>query len=46
MGALRERMDPAFLPRPLVLVEALPRNALGKLPREALLEHLRRDQSA
>lgn len=37
LRALRERIDAAFLPRPLVLVEALPRNALGKLPREALL---------
>jgi acyl-coenzyme A synthetase/AMP-(fatty) acid ligase len=35
--ALRERIDPAFLPRPLILVDQLPRNALGKLPREALL---------
>ena len=45
MQGLRERMDAAFLPRPLVLVEALPRNASGKLPREALLEHLRRNRS-
>jgi acyl-coenzyme A synthetase/AMP-(fatty) acid ligase len=37
LRALRERIDPAFLPRPLVLVDELPRNALGKLPREALL---------
>jgi acyl-coenzyme A synthetase/AMP-(fatty) acid ligase len=36
MAALRERIDPAFLPRPLVFVDALPRNATGKLPREAL----------
>jgi acyl-coenzyme A synthetase/AMP-(fatty) acid ligase len=36
MAALRERIDPIFLPRPLVFVEALPRNATGKLPREAL----------
>ncbi len=36
MQALRERIDPAFLPRPLRLVETLPRNATGKLPREAL----------
>ena len=32
--ALRRRIDPAFLPRPLLLVAALPRNTLGKLPRE------------
>ena len=30
--ALRERIDPVFLPRPLLLVEALPRNATCKLP--------------
>lgn len=41
---IRERLaatiDPAFLPRPLVLVDALPRNELGKLPRERLLSAL------
>ncbi len=31
--ALRERVDAIFLPRPLVLVEELPRNSTGKLPR-------------
>jgi acyl-coenzyme A synthetase/AMP-(fatty) acid ligase len=35
--ALRQRIDRVFLPRPLVLVEALPRNSTGKLPRTALL---------
>jgi acyl-coenzyme A synthetase/AMP-(fatty) acid ligase len=30
--ALRERIDPVFLPRPLLFVAALPRNATGKLP--------------
>ena len=34
MDALRERIDAAFLPRPLHMVDALPRNATGKLPRE------------
>ncbi len=34
--ALRERIDPVFLPRPLHLVAQLPRNAAGKLPRSAL----------
>jgi acyl-coenzyme A synthetase/AMP-(fatty) acid ligase len=34
MQALRERIDPVFLPRPLRFVEALPRNALGKLPKQ------------
>jgi acyl-coenzyme A synthetase/AMP-(fatty) acid ligase len=37
LAALRRRIDAAFLPRPLSLVAALPRNALGKLPRDALL---------
>jgi acyl-coenzyme A synthetase/AMP-(fatty) acid ligase len=35
---LRERIDAVFLPRPLYLVDSLPRNAAGKLPREALIE--------
>jgi acyl-coenzyme A synthetase/AMP-(fatty) acid ligase len=48
MTALRERIDPAFLPRPLRIVDALPRNPLGKLPREAVLRaaRLRRDPSS
>lgn len=33
---LRDRIDPAFLPRPLLYVDRLPRNATGKLTREAL----------
>ena len=33
---LRERIDPAFLPRPLLFVDKLPRNETGKLPQEAL----------
>ena len=36
LAALRSRIDPAFLPRPLHFVQALPRNATGKLPRDAL----------
>lgn len=32
MQALRERIDPIFLPRPLLFVDELPRNATGKLP--------------
>ncbi len=43
---IRERLagsvDPAFLPRPLRIVDSLPRNELGKLPREQLLEMLKR----
>ena len=34
---LRQRIDPVFLPRPLLLVDRLPRNATGKLPQQALL---------
>jgi len=34
--ALRARIDPAFLPRPLVFVDSLPRDATGKMPRDAL----------
>jgi acyl-coenzyme A synthetase/AMP-(fatty) acid ligase len=44
LSALRERIDPAFLPRPLVLVDALPRNNLGKLPREAVLQLMRQSR--
>jgi acyl-coenzyme A synthetase/AMP-(fatty) acid ligase len=43
--ALRRRIDPVFLPRPLIFVDKLPRNGTGKLPQEALRElaarHLR-----
>lgn len=43
---IRERLaasvDPAFLPRPLRIVDALPRNELGKLPREQLIAMLRK----
>lgn len=40
LDALRRAIDPLFLPRPLKLVGALPRNETGKLPRNALLELL------
>ncbi len=36
LRALRERIEPAFLPRRIVFVESLPRNATGKLPSDAL----------
>ncbi len=42
LDALRRAIDPLFLPRPLKLVDALPRNDTGKLPRAALLELLHR----
>jgi acyl-coenzyme A synthetase/AMP-(fatty) acid ligase len=46
---LRRRIDPAFLPRPLIIVDSLPRNATGKLPQQALQSlldrHLQTDGS-
>jgi acyl-coenzyme A synthetase/AMP-(fatty) acid ligase len=36
LASLRQRIDPVFLPRPLCLVNRLPRNATGKLPHQAL----------
>jgi acyl-coenzyme A synthetase/AMP-(fatty) acid ligase len=46
LAALRARIDPGFLPRRIVRVKSLPRNELGKLPRDALrvLEQAREDQ--
>jgi acyl-coenzyme A synthetase/AMP-(fatty) acid ligase len=38
---LESAVDAAFLPRPLVIVERLPRNELGKLPKDELLRMLR-----
>ncbi|HXZ93306.1 MAG TPA: AMP-binding protein [Burkholderiales bacterium] len=37
LRALRARIDSAFLPRPLIMADALPRTATGKLPRAELL---------
>ncbi|MCB1823323.1 MAG: acyl-CoA synthetase [Candidatus Competibacteraceae bacterium] len=37
LAALAERLDPVFLPRPLLKVERLPRNETGKVTRETLL---------
>jgi acyl-coenzyme A synthetase/AMP-(fatty) acid ligase len=33
---LRQLIDPVFLPRPLLIVAELPRNAAGKLPQQTL----------
>jgi acyl-coenzyme A synthetase/AMP-(fatty) acid ligase len=41
LAGLRQRMEAVFLPRRVVLVASLPRNAMGKLTRQAL-EELRR----
>jgi len=38
LAALRQRIDSAFLPRPLRFVDRLPRNETGKLPRQALAD--------
>jgi acyl-coenzyme A synthetase/AMP-(fatty) acid ligase len=46
LAALRERIDAIFIPRPLLLLDVLPRNSTGKLPRDTLLalahEHQRK----
>ena len=42
---LRKRIDAVFLPRPLLLVERLPRNSTGKLPHEALQSLVARNLS-
>lgn len=39
---LRKEVDPLFLPRPLRVVECLPRNETGKLPHQALLDAIAR----
>ena len=36
LSALREHVDPLFLPRPIIFVNALPRNETGKIPAEDL----------
>ena len=41
LHALRSRLDPAFLPRPIILIDRLPRNATGKLPQQSLMTLLK-----
>ncbi|WP_062608257.1 AMP-binding protein [Caballeronia calidae] len=43
--ALRERIDAAFMPRPLLFVDSLPRNATGKLPREVLTQLIEQERN-
>jgi acyl-coenzyme A synthetase/AMP-(fatty) acid ligase len=43
LDRLAPSVDAAFMPRPLLVVERLPRNELGKLPRENLLKALKRE---
>lgn len=38
LHVMRERIDPAFMPRRVHFVESLPRNSTGKLPQQALAE--------
>lgn len=40
-AALANHIDAVFLPRPIFMVAALPRNATGKLPRQAVLDLLK-----
>ena len=40
LAALRKQLDPVFLPRPIHWVPSLPRNAVGKLPLNALQQLL------
>lgn len=42
LSALRRSVDAVFLPRPVYFVAALPRNATGKLMREALVQLMER----
>jgi acyl-coenzyme A synthetase/AMP-(fatty) acid ligase len=42
LSALRNSVDAVFLPRPVYFVEALPRNATGKVTREALMQLMER----
>jgi acyl-coenzyme A synthetase/AMP-(fatty) acid ligase len=41
LNAMAQGVDPAFLPRPLLLVRELPRNELGKTARAQLLQLLK-----
>jgi acyl-coenzyme A synthetase/AMP-(fatty) acid ligase len=43
LAALRERIEPVFLPRRVIRLDSLPRNEAGKIPRAALLDLLARD---
>jgi acyl-coenzyme A synthetase/AMP-(fatty) acid ligase len=42
---LRRHLDGAFVPRPLIVVDELPHNPVGKLPREELLALLAKARS-
>lgn len=38
LTALREHVDPVFLPRPILFADALPRTETSKLPRQSVLD--------
>ena len=46
LAELRGKVDPLFLPRRVIRVERLPRNAVGKLPHGALLALVGEDSAA
>ena len=46
LADLRRVIDPVFLPRRVIRVDAMPRDTLGKLPRQALLDLLARSDAA
>lgn len=46
LAALRARIDPVFAPRRIVLLDRLPRDPLGKLPRAVLAASLREVEDA
>jgi acyl-coenzyme A synthetase/AMP-(fatty) acid ligase len=44
LRALRQRIDPVFLPRPLILVAEIPRTTAGKIARDELRAVVRRSR--
>jgi acyl-coenzyme A synthetase/AMP-(fatty) acid ligase len=42
LSALAQRVDPVFLPRPLKIVAEIPRNEVGKIPRQLLQQQLKK----
>jgi acyl-coenzyme A synthetase/AMP-(fatty) acid ligase len=46
VNALRTKLDPVFLPRPLLMVKSLPRTDRGKLPKDAVIELFAKTRSA
>ncbi|MEE9331582.1 MAG: AMP-binding protein [Methylophilaceae bacterium] len=46
LSVLRKHLDPVFIPRPLWLVDKLPRNSTGKLPRPVLQDLYNKQLSA